>query len=107
MPDGATDLHHLGLYQKAYEKRIQPLNYVDGVLRFKENKIVSFLLDNGGYDLNRLHCMNFSDEDWEQFNQLHGYSVDGWFDISKNSEETKDLVTQLEAKFLKENDFDG
>lgn len=50
-----------------------------GVLRFKSNKIVRHLLDNGGIDLNQLHGtgLNFSRNDWEQFNQLIGYSVSG------------------------------
>lgn len=62
---------------------VQPI-YVDsnGTLRFKENKIVSFLLDNGGYDMNKLACMDFSQEDREQFAQLIGYSLDGFSELS-------------------------
>lgn len=47
---------------------IQPI-YTDenNTLRFKKNAIVSFLLDNGGYDLNKLAAMDFSSEDREQF----------------------------------------
>jgi hypothetical protein len=38
-----------------------------GVPRFKENKIVSFLLDEGPFDLNRLGLRDFTDEDRMQF----------------------------------------
>jgi len=60
-----------------------------GVVRFKQNDIVAFLLRFAawrGMTLNELHGMpnalgievpEFSSEDWDQFNQLHGYSVSG------------------------------
>lgn len=51
------------------------------VARFKENKIVSFLLENGGFDMNKLARMRFSDEDQMQFAQLIGYSVSGYGDL--------------------------
>lgn len=53
----------------------------DGVLRFRENKIVRFLLDAGPYDMNRLYLMNFSQEDREQFAQLIGYSLSGYSEL--------------------------
>jgi len=51
-----------------------------GVIRFQQNKIVSYLLDRGGLTLNHLHGLgqdapDFPDSDWDQFNQLIGYSV--------------------------------
>jgi hypothetical protein len=61
---------------------IQPIMNVDGVHRFRDNKIVRFLLDAGPYDLNKLALMNFSRADQEQFAQLIGYSVSGWGDLS-------------------------
>lgn len=56
----------------------QPL-YLDdkGNIRFKENKIVSFLLDAGPFDMNQLAQMEFSDEDRVQFAQLIGMSLAG------------------------------
>ncbi len=48
-----------------------------GVLRFKRNALVDFLLETSNHDLNALRRMNFSEEDWDQFNQLIGYSVSG------------------------------
>ncbi len=78
---------------------IQPLEKDShGTLRFKENKIVSHILDwcaskNGhvGYtmdtrgpapDLNSLSAMDFSKEDWQQLAQLTGYSLDGYASLS-------------------------
>ena len=53
-----------------------------GCIRFKSNKIVTYLLDNGGIDMNKLAGLEFSDEDREQFAQLIGYSVSGASDLS-------------------------
>ena len=40
----------------------------DGCHRFKENQIVTYLLDNGGIDMNDLaRIFTFSNEDREQF----------------------------------------
>lgn len=62
---------------------LQPV-YVDncGVLRFKPNKIVAHLLDNGGIDMNDLACLDFTKEDRRQFAQLIGYSVGGYGELS-------------------------
>lgn len=74
-----------------------------GVARFKRNGIVRFLLDKGPFDLNKLCVMQFSDEDWEQFSQLIGYSVGGFSDLSYVSnaaaEEAQEIAERLiEAK---------
>lgn len=62
---------------------MQPLVITpDNVIRFKKNNIVEFLLKHSNYDLNDLHTMSFPNEDWEQFNQLIGYSVSGYGDLS-------------------------
>jgi hypothetical protein len=62
---------------------IQPLERdADGVLRFKQNEIVKYLLENGGFDLNDLARLPFSDEDRQQLAQLIGYSLDGYGDLS-------------------------
>lgn len=69
---------------------IQPI-YTDdrGTTRFRENKIVRYLLDNGGLDLNKLAWMlPDCNEDWEQFAQLIGYSVSGFGSLSYVSDET-------------------
>ncbi len=54
----------------------------DGVVRFRENPIVRFLLDAGQFDLNQLACMPWSMEDRSHFAQLIGYSVNGYGDLS-------------------------
>jgi hypothetical protein len=53
----------------------------DGVIRFRRNAIVAFLLDAGPYDMNKLAMMPFSNEDREQFAMLIGYSVSGFGDL--------------------------
>jgi len=62
---------------------IQPLaKDAKGVLRFKENAIVRHLLDSHpACDMNRLACMNFSDDDRQQFAQLIGYSLSGYSEL--------------------------
>ncbi len=68
---------------------IQPLEKdKDGIIRFKQNKIVRYLLDNGGIDLNHLAILDFSDNDREQLSQLIGYSLSGFGDLSHVSDET-------------------
>jgi len=58
-----------------------------GTLRFKENAIVNYILDNGGIDLNHIAMQGFSEEDHQQFAQLIGYSVSGFGDLSYASDE--------------------
>lgn len=67
---------------------IQPTELINGVIRFKENKIVSYLLDKGGIDLNRIAREDFSQEDREQFAQLIGYSLSGFGDLQYASDVT-------------------
>ena len=60
----------------------QPLVVSDNRVRFKANKIVRYLLDHGGINLNQIYNLlaeeEFSQEDIDQFYQLIGYSVDGY-----------------------------
>ena len=66
---------------------IQPVE-VDsrGVKRFKENKVVRWLLDNGGKDLNDIARQGFDREEQEQFAQLIGYSLSGASDLGYMSD---------------------
>jgi ribosomal protein S27AE len=69
---------------------MQPL-VVDehGTVRFRENAIVRYLLDNNGkLDLNKLTFVGFSNDEWEQFAQLIGYSVSGFGSLSYVRDET-------------------
>ena len=60
---------------------IQPLYKDDhGTIRFKENKIVDYLVQKFG--LSNLAARGFPDEDWEQLAQLIGYSLSGFGDLS-------------------------
>lgn len=91
---------------------VQPLDLDEhGVLRFKANAIVRFLLDAGPFDMNKLAMMNFSQEDREQFAQLIGYSLSGFGELSYVSDETYDraqksidhrVKARCEAKYAKE-----
>ena len=50
---------------------IQPLEKDEhGVVRFRANKVVQYLLDNGGIDMNDLAVVDFPREDREQFAQI-------------------------------------
>ena len=60
----------------------------NGTLRFRENAIVRYLLDNGGINLNQLATMSFTNDDQEQFAQLIGYSLSGFGDLSYVTDET-------------------
>ncbi len=70
----------------------------DGVIRFKRNEIVRFLLDAGPYDLNKLAMMKWSDEDREQLAQLIGYSVSGFGDLPYSSKEVVRAADDEAAK---------
>ena len=70
--------------------------------RFKENKIVSFLLEHGGHDMNSLARLEFSDEDREQFAQLIGYSVGGLGELSYVTDDTYNKAAKMADELLKE-----
>lgn len=77
------------------EHPLQPI-YTDGTtLRFKANAIVVFLLENGGYNMNKLAGMNFSNEDREQFAQLIGYSLSGFGELSYVSDEAYQTASRM------------
>ena len=75
-------------------KPIQPIEEDEqGTVRFVPNKIVQYILDNGGIDMNQIAFKaqtgdGFSQEDQEQFAQLIGYSLSGFGDLSYVSDET-------------------
>lgn len=67
---------------------IQPLVKGErGVLRYKSNAIVEFLLRQGPFRHERLGRHGFSREDREQFAQLIGYSHSGAGELSYFSDE--------------------
>ena len=72
---------------------VQPLVVDDqGVVRFRANAIVRYLLDAGPFDMNHLAVKGFSREDREQFAQLIGYSHSGASDLSYMSNEVLDTA---------------
>jgi len=85
---------------------MQPI-FVDdsGTLRFRANRVVEYLLDNGGLDMNALalaaYNHNFSNEDRQQFAQLIGYSLCGYGDLSYVTQQAYDLA------FKRANDPEG
>ena len=69
----------------------QPIAFAaDGVVRFKENRIVSWMLEQGRlgkkFDLNTIvlqcHSGHFNFADLVQLDQLIGYSTSGFGDLS-------------------------
>lgn len=77
---------------------IQPLvTSSGGVVRFKANAIVQYLLDNGPFDLNHLATQGFSNEDAEQFAQLIGYSLGGFSELSYVSNSTYESAASQEV----------
>ena len=65
---------------------IQPLKEdSNGVLRFKGNAIVEYLLEfaqSHGCGLNEIACMDFIKDDRQQFAQLINYSLSGYSELS-------------------------
>jgi len=70
---------------------MQPLEKdKEGTIRFKQNKLVNFLLEwssTRGMNLNDLAIIPFSDEDRCQFAQLIGYSTSGYAELHYVSDE--------------------
>lgn len=88
----------------------QPIGWVGDVIRFKENKIVSWMLDMGRhglrFDLNdivlKCHRGEFEFEDLIQLDQLMGYSVSGFGDLSYVPEDEVAECDGIAASLVKE-----
>lgn len=84
---------------------IQPLVEDEhGVVRFKANAIVRYLLDCGPADMNTLASLPFSREDREQFAQLIGYSLCGFAELDYASEETCSAAGLMKDRGFDEKD---
>lgn len=82
---------------------IQPLVIDEnGVLRFKSNAIIKWLLDEGPFDLNKIAVKHFSVEDREQFAQLIGYSLNGFGELDYVRNETYETATKMSVTGLTE-----
>ena len=77
---------------------MQPLIWSEGVLRFKPNAVVRYLLDHGGLDMNTLAGLPFSNEDRRQFLQLIGYSLSGYGEYDYVSDEDYSRAEQQAPK---------
>lgn len=67
----------------------------NGRARFRRNKLVEHLLDNGGLDLNKLALVECPPEDREQLAQLIGYSVAGYHELSYVTDESAARASAL------------
>lgn len=84
------------------EHPMQPI-YIDKnrVARFKENKIVRYMLDRNIINMNDIALLVFPEEDKMQFAQLVGYSVDGYGDLSYVSDESYNAAFTIANKLFK------
>lgn len=81
-----------------------------GVIRFKANPIVKYLLANGGIDLTeiamRAMTEHWSKDDQAHFAQLIGYSVSGWGDLSYVSRKNAGKADAMADKLLHADDVE-
>lgn len=79
---------------------MQPVVWRDNnkVIRFKENAIVQYLLDNGPFDMNHLARLPFNKMDRAQFAQLIGYSVSGFGELGYVSDAVYDQAAKAADK---------
>ena len=70
----------------------------EGVVRFRQNAIVRFLLDAGPFDMNHFALMQFDNKDREQFAQLIGYSLNSFGKLSYVSDEAYNKAESQKEK---------
>lgn len=77
---------------------LQPIEYDEhGVIRFRENKIVRYLLDAGPFDMNKIAVLpGISVQERAQFAAMIGYSVSGWGDLSYVQEGCPDELAEAD-----------
>jgi len=89
---------------------IQPLEKdKHGTLRFKENKIVSHVLqcaEKHGGNLNDIAVMDFTDEDRQQFAQLIGYSLSGYSELRSYVDDAAYAAAMEKSKNSKKSDME-
>ncbi len=82
------------------KKQLHPLQPVErderGVIRFRKNNLVCWLLEHSGISLNTIALRGFTVEDQEQFAQLLGSSVCHFGDGDHNPE-TIEMAHRLTA----------
>jgi hypothetical protein len=84
---------------------IQPLYLSeDGVMYFKQNKIITYLFESGKLDLNEIAVMDFSNEDQQQIAQLVGYSLSGYGDLSYVDDDAYAVAQRMSEEVKDERD---
>lgn len=83
-------------------KNIEIVLADDGCTRFKENKIVTYLLSRTLEDMNTLALLDFSDDDRMVFAQLIGYSVSGYGGLSYASESSVNSADDEASRMMEE-----
>ena len=77
----------------------------DGVIRFRENKIIRYLMKEGKIDLNQIYCKDtdgdFNKGDYTQLMQLIGYSVSGYGDLGTSPRKIVKKADKKAENFLK------
>lgn len=72
-----------------------------GIMRFKENKIITWMLDNtmlrndSPMSMNFLAAQDFTQNDCEQFAQLVGYSLSGYSVLSYVSNDSYSIASAM------------
>lgn len=74
----------------------------DGIIRFKRNPLVRFLLDAGPFDLNFLAHIPATKEEHAQLAELIGYSVSGYGDLSYVSDARYELADSAAREVRKD-----
>ena len=74
----------------------------NGVVRFKANAIVRWLVDSGKANLNDICIHGFDTDDMVQFWQQLGYSVSGYGDLSFVPENVIQQADEKAAQILKD-----
>lgn len=74
---------------------MQPLVTEEGVVRFQQNSLVVYLLDNGGLSMNDLARIQASAEDRMQFAQLIGYSHSGYGELGYVTDESFNTAAHM------------
>lgn len=80
----------------------QPLEVIDGVVRFKRNKAVWMLVnqhpaDPLSYLYRKVGSGEIPSEDYRQFMQLIGYSVSGYGDLAYSDDEDEEWQKEADA----------
>jgi hypothetical protein len=79
----------------------QPIVMADGVLRFRKNAVLRWLVDQGHVDLNKIDFAAFDGADVAQFYQLFGYSVSAFGGLDFIPDELVDSADRAAKAFFR------